>query len=300
MDVLTDLLRGVRAESTLFRQAELPAPWSSRSPEDASLALCAVVHGHGWLLPGRGEPTLLEQGDLAISSEPFSVVSDLPAAERAAAGRTVLLVGGYQLCSNPGRRLVDALPPLLVLPGDGCDPVLEFVASEVASIKPGQDAVLERLLDWFLLCALRAWFDRPEARPPAWHQALSDPVVGRALQAMHEEPARPWTVASLAAHSGVSRATLARRFTELVGEPPLAYLTDWRMSLATELLAEPGATVSSVAKRVGYADGFGFSSAFKRARGISPSAVSAGGRPGSGQLRAAAQLPPQPAADGSR
>ncbi|RKT87489.1 AraC-type DNA-binding protein [Saccharopolyspora antimicrobica] len=298
MDVLTGLLRGIRAESTLFRRAELPAPWSSNSPGEASLALCAVVRGHGWLLPGRGEPTLLEEGDVAISSEPFSVVSSLPSAERAADGHTVLLLGGYQLCSNSGRRLVDALPPLLVLPHDGCDPVLEFVAAEVASIKPGQDAVLERLLDWFLLCALRAWFDRPEALPSAWHRALSDPVVGLALQAMHEEPARPWTVASLAEHSGVSRATLARRFTALVGEPPLSYLTDWRMSLATELLAEPGATVSSVAKRVGYADGFGFSSAFKRARGISPSAVSAGRGPRSGRLCAPTHLPPQPAADG--
>ncbi|MER7080672.1 AraC family transcriptional regulator [Saccharopolyspora kobensis] len=298
MDVLTGLLRGVRAESTLFRRAELPAPWSLNSLGEASLALCAVVGGHGWLLPGSGEPTLLEQGDAVLSREPFSVVSDLPSGERAAAGHTVLLIGGYRLCSNSGRRLVDALPSPLVLPDDGGAPVLEFIAAEVASVKPGQDAVLERLLDWFLLCALRAWFDRPEVLPPAWHRALSDPVVGLALHAMHEEPARPWTVASLAERSGVSRTTLAKRFTALVGEPPLSYLTDWRMSLATELLAEPGATVSSVAKRVGYADGFGFSSAFKRARGISPSEVSAGRDPRSGRLRAPTHLPPQPAADG--
>lgn len=101
---------------------------------------------------------------------------------------------------------------------------------------------------------------------------LTLPVVdlGPALRLLHHEPAKPWTVASLAAAIGVSRAALARRFTELVGEPPMTFLTDWRLTLAADLLREPDATVSSVARQVGYGSPFALSAAFKRVRGISP------------------------------
>ncbi|MFD0383399.1 AraC family transcriptional regulator [Streptomyces stramineus] len=138
--------------------------------------------------------------------------------------------------------------------------------------RPRPQIVVDRLLDWLLVCTLREWFDHPEAAPPAWYQALGDDVVGPVLRAMHQAPAEPWTLASLAAEADVSRSTLAKRFTDLVGEPPLGYLTDWRMALAADLLTEPGATIAGVARRVGYADAFGFSAAFKRVRGVSPSA----------------------------
>jgi AraC-like DNA-binding protein len=97
-------------------------------------------------------------------------------------------------------------------------------------------------------------------------------VVGHALRLLHDEPAAPWTVAALADRSGVSRSTLAKRFAELVGEPPLTYLTRWRMTLAADLLVErEAATVADVARTVGYSDPFGFSAAFKRVRGVNPS-----------------------------
>jgi AraC-like DNA-binding protein len=95
-------------------------------------------------------------------------------------------------------------------------------------------------------------------------------VVGRALRLLHNDPARPWTVAALAAATGTSRAALARRFNELVGEPPMTFLTGWRIALAADLLREPGATVGSVARQVGYGSPFALSTAFKRVRGISP------------------------------
>ena len=98
----------------------------------------------------------------------------------------------------------------------------------------------------------------------------SDRVVGAALRLMQDDPAHPWTVAGLAAATSVSRATLARRFSELVGEPPMAYLTSWRLALAADLLREPDATVSAVAAQVGYGSSFALSTAFKRIRGISP------------------------------
>lgn len=121
-----------------------------------------------------------------------------------------------------------------------------------------------------LIGALRAWFARPEAEAPGWYRAHGDPVVGPALRLLHHTPEQPWTVASLAAATGVSRAALARRFTELVGEPPMTFLTSWRLTLAADLLCEPGATVGSVARRVGYGSPFALSTAFKRVRGITP------------------------------
>ncbi|GFM16504.1 AraC family transcriptional regulator [Mycobacterium sp. PO1] len=132
--------------------------------------------------------------------------------------------------------------------------------------------MLDRLLDWMMVCTLREWFDRPGGHPPAWWAAQRDSVVGRALQLLHAEPAAPWTVATLADRVGVSRATLAKRFTTLVGEPPLTYLTRWRMTLAADLLVEqPSSTVADVAAAVGYSDPFGFSAAFKRVRRVNPS-----------------------------
>lgn len=131
-------------------------------------------------------------------------------------------------------------------------------------------AVLDRLLDLLLIAALREWFARPGGKAPAWYRAHGDPVVGRALQMLHNNPAHPWTVASLATRTGASRAALARRFTALVGEPPMSYLTEWRLALAADLLCEPDATVGAVAHQVGYGSSFALSAAFKRIRGVSP------------------------------
>ena len=110
-------------------------------------------------------------------------------------------------------------------------------------------------------------------RLPAWYRALGDPVVGRALRVLHEEPARAWTVDTLAAQAAVSRATFARRFTELVGESPRAYLTRWRLSLAADLLQATDLTVEAVARKVGFQSGFGLSVAFKRVHGTRPSDI---------------------------
>ena len=127
-----------------------------------------------------------------------------------------------------------------------------------------------------LIAVLRAWFARPEAQAPAWYRAQGDPIVGRALRVMHSNPAHPWTVASLAAEAGASRALHARRFHDLVGEPPMTFLTGWRLALAAELLCEPDATVGSVAQKVGYGGPFALSTAFKRVRGVSPQSCALG------------------------
>jgi len=187
-------------------------------------------------------------------------------------GAMIMVRGGYELRGDVGDRLLDLLPPLAVVPaGVRTRMALDLLAGEISHDEPGQDAVLDRLLDLVLIVALRAWCARPEAVLPAWYRALADRAVGHALRLIHEDPARRWTVAALASNVGMSRAGFAARFTSLVGEPPLKYLTGWRMALAAEMLRETEVTLAVVARNVGYDDPFAFSVAFKRTRGASPS-----------------------------
>ncbi|MDB1088270.1 AraC family transcriptional regulator [Streptomyces sp. ACA25] len=306
MDPLTELLAGVRARGALFHQSFLPSPWALRLDCGTPLALASMVHGTAWVLPDDGSPVRLNPGDVAIlrGAAPYTV-ADSPApsagdvvlhsgdsctgpdgAELAADlslstrswgaredGAAVLLSGMYQVEGDVGSRLLAALPPVLTVEQCMTDcPLSPVIAEEIARDEPGQQAVLDRLLDLLLLATLRSWFNGNEAHAPAWYRAHGDPVVGQALRLLHADPAHPWTVGALAAKAGTSRATLARRFTALVGEPPMSYLTDWRLTLAADLLRTPGATLGSVARQVGYADAFSLSAAFKRTRGVSPRA----------------------------
>jgi AraC-like DNA-binding protein len=187
-------------------------------------------------------------------------------------GAAVLLSGAFERRGELSERLLRALPTVLVVPAEDSPRLsMEMVAEEVVRDRPGQQLVLDRLLDLMLVHALRSWFDNPDANAPAWCRALDDPVVGAALRLLHDAPAHPWTVADLAAKVGVSRAALARRFTTLVGEPPIAYLTSWRIALAANLLRETDHTVGAIARMVGYANAFALSVAFKRLRGTRPS-----------------------------
>jgi len=145
---------------------------------------------------------------------------------------------------------------------------IDLLGGEVEADRSGRDAVVSGLLDLLLVYMLRAWLeDNPGS---GWSAALKDAAVAGALHAIHDDPARPWTVPELAALVGQSRATLARRFTALVGQPPMAYLTWWRMTRAARLLRESDAPLSAIARQVGYESPFAFSHAFKRLFGQSP------------------------------
>jgi AraC-like DNA-binding protein len=182
-----------------------------------------------------------------------------------------MLTGTYAVAREVGGRLLRALPPLVVVrAGEWDSPVVPLLAAEIVKDEPGQEAVLDRLLDLLVIAVLRAWFAQAGGGAPAWLRAYGDPAVGRALRLLQSNPAHPWTVAELARETGLSRAALARRFAALVGEPPMAFLTSWRLTLAADLLLEPGATLASVAAQVGYGTPFALSTAFKRVRGVSP------------------------------
>jgi len=303
VDALAGLLDGPRARQAFLLRTVMSPPWSVRVQDEAPLSLVAVVSGGVWVIADGGEPVHLEPGDVAVTRgpDPFTFADDPATAPRFVihpgqrcttpdgqelrqamglglrswgndpAGSDVLLVGTYHLDGEVGRRLLDTLPSLLVIPAGTLDaPLVDLLAGEMARDEPGQEAVLDRLLDLLLIATLRAWFAADDAAAPGWYRANTDPIVGRALRMIQHHPEHRWTVASLAAEVGASRAALARRFTELVGEPPMTFLTGWRLALAADLLLSPGATIGSVARQVGYGSPYALSTAFKRHRGVSP------------------------------
>lgn len=185
-------------------------------------------------------------------------------------GSTLMLVGAYESTSDISERLLRALPPLLTLSNESWKwPLVDLLCEEMEREGPGQAAVLDRRIDLLLLAILRAWFTRTGADAPSWYRAQADPLVSRALQMMHEEPAFPWRLATLCRTLGSSRAALARRFQEVVGESPMKFLTSWRLALAADMLCNPEASVGTVAHALGYSTPFALSTAFKRVRGIS-------------------------------
>lgn len=313
MDALAGLLDGPRAREAFVLRALLDPPWAIRVQDEAPLTLIAMVRGgaHVRLDEDGEQVTPVPAGAVVVVRGPLPyVVGDAPDTPHqivvhpgdrcttldgtdlaqpmslgvrtwgtSATGATQMLIGTYHLDGEIGRRLLDALPRLVVVgAAELASPLVPLLATEVARDAPGQEAVLDRLLDLLLIAVLRTWFARPEAGAPAWVRAHEDPQVGHALRLLHHAPEQPWTVARLAHEVGVSRAPLARRFTALVGESPMAFLTAWRLTLAADLLREPGATIGSVAAQVGYGSPFALSTAFKRHHGVSPQRFRAGDR----------------------
>ncbi|KFG72798.1 cupin [Streptomyces mutabilis] len=302
VDPLSSLLSGIRAEGSVVSHAVLTAPWSIRFTDGAPLTMVSVLRGGGTLLLSDGTERAVGVGDTAIvrGPAPFRLVDgpttlDRPHTEYEIAcftpdaectaqelggirwgtdpdGATALIVGAYRASGHRHERLLRALPPVLVINEDvEVCAWLETAAADAARLPAGSQALMDRLLDWALVCTLRNWFDEAGADAPSWYRGLADPVLAPALQAFHGRPAEPWTVASLAHQAGVSRALFAKRFTELMGRPPLAYLTECRMADAEALLTDTDLSIAQIAKSVGYADAFGFSAAFKRHKGRSPS-----------------------------
>ncbi|MCP2341731.1 AraC family transcriptional regulator [Actinomadura rupiterrae] len=310
MDTLADLLDGPRARGAFLLTMVMEPPWSVRVEDGAPLSLMIVREGTAWIRPLEGDPVRLSPGDVAIARgpDPYTVsdaldspvqwiihdeercttlFGDAPAESMSFGvrmwgnrpdGSATMLVGTYFAQGAVERRLLAALPPLAVLPGWD-SPLAALLGEEIVRDAPGQPVVLDRLLDLILIAVLRAWFSRPGARAPGWFAAHGDPVVGPALRLLHDHPARAWTVADLAAEAGASRAALAKRFGDLVGEPPMTYLTGLRLAHAADLLRGGDLTLEAIARKVGYGSAFALSAAFKRERGVSPQEYRSGDYP---------------------
>lgn len=306
MDPLTDLVRAPRALDAFLLRVVMAAPWSVEVQDRAPLTVLAVTGGTACLRPAVGPTLELARGDVVLvrGPEPY-VVSDrdgappqalihpggrcetpdgvsleLPMRQgvrswgNAGSGPDTMLVGTYARSGEVGARLLASLPATVLLrAGTGRSTLLaslvEVLAAEVDQEGPGQAGLLDRLLDALVVAACREW-STTATGTPAWLRAGGSPLVQRALTLLHDEPARPWTVASLAGAVGLSRAALARRFTDTVGEPPMTYLTGWRLALAADRLRDTDETVAAVSRAVGYTSPFTFSTAFKRRYGQSP------------------------------
>ncbi|MFF3019448.1 cupin domain-containing protein [Streptomyces sp. NPDC057939] len=304
-DALSSLLSDVRPQGAVFDQSVVNPPWSMRFVDGAPLVLLAMLKGDAWLLPDDGEPIELRQGDIAIltGSDPYTiadtptgrprilvhegdrcttsdgalVIGDgLPMCGDGPHGPgtgSVLLKGTYEVRGSVSARVLDALPRTALIPAcTDTRPALTMVEAELHRDVPGRQVILDRLFDLLLVTGLREWFDRPEARTPLWYRAQrDDPDIGQALKLIHENPAHTWTVASLADKAGMSRAQFARRFSSAVGQSPMAYVTEWRICCAADLLARTDDTVDTIARRVGYANAYALSVAFQRTMSLRPS-----------------------------
>ena len=298
MDVLTDLLQRSRARGAAFAHSEARGEWGVTMPAGPGLAVHVVVEGDVHL--AAGEVALrLAPGDIVLvrgalehrlahapgaASVPLEVL--LARAGRAArrAGCAVgeetggapaaeFFCGAYLFEGDLCGALLDALPDAVHLrpaAGSTLRATMDLLAREMLADQPGQQTLLDRLLDAALIQVLREHFTAQDAAAPAWFRASRDPRIGAALRALHAKPEYPWTVAELAAEALLSRAAFARRFTALLGVAPLAYLTDWRMALARERLRDTDDALAAIAGSVGYASEFSFAAAFKRHHGTAP------------------------------
>jgi len=274
MDVLSDVITLMRAGEPSSARFAWSNPWERHFPAIPGAAGFVIVRAGTCRLrpPGDAAEVTLYPGDVVF--RPHGRAHTL-----SGDGPTVTICGGYRLDETRIHPLLTELPELvrLSVSGEtvadaGLRTTVDLLAAELERSRPGRDAIVAALLDLLLAQMLRTWLDNGPAvtATTGWAAALQDPVVSAALHAMHDDPARPWTVATLAAAGGLSRAPFARRFAARTGRPPLTYLTWWRMTTASRLLRDTDASISTVAARVGYTSEFAFAAAFKRHFGTAP------------------------------
>ncbi|GLX02264.1 AraC family transcriptional regulator [Microtetraspora sp. NBRC 16547] len=321
MDVLSDVIASMRMGVPRSARVEWPAPWGQRFPSaPGSAGFQVVLQGSCWAIPPEGEPIPVGTGDVlffphghgyALTDSPTSPIAEpdcdpyahaelfASASMEGTGPVTVTLCGGYQLDSSRAHPLLRGLPEMIHLParlGHNTElrAAVELLGKEIDDPRPGADMVVSALLDMLLLYILRAWFDvsMEHCKVDSWAAALADPAIGAALDGIHRDPAHPWTVESLGRRAGLSRAAFSRRFTQFVGQPPLTYLTWWRLGTAARMLRDSDAALSEIAAAVGYGSEFAFANAFKREYGMAPGKYRRLGCPPTG--RTAAGTAPAP------
>lgn len=310
MDALSDVLRGVKLTGAVFLHAEFSAPWCIGVPPAQMAARFLmpsaerlvryhlVTEGRCVIKPDGAGITSLEPGDVAVlpHDESHLIGSDLhlpPASMRALAqppgwkqlplarygggGEIARVVCGFLACDpRLCRPMLATLPPLLKVnirasqAGGWIEGSIRYAADQAMSPRPGGDALLAKLSEVLFVETLRIYLEQLPSERTGWLAGLRDPLVSAALAALHAQPARPWTVETLAREVGASRTVLADRFAHFIGEPPMHYLARWRLAVAADLLRSGRTTLTRVAESVGYQSETAFNRAFKREHGVSP------------------------------
>lgn len=297
-DPLADVLQLARVSGAVLAQLVAHEPWGVQVDPQPGASFHAVLAGSCWLRIDDAEPLRLMPGDVVLlptnvshllSSGPRTRTMPLTRATKVGlrteegavelpgiGAVTRILCASYDYDHEVAQPLMSLLPRVLHLaagaPGDdgAVTAALSLLRHELTGAPPGSRAVVSRLVDVLLVHVVRAWLRTLPAGDGSWLRALHDPVIAQALALLHAAPERPWTIEDLAAELHTSRATLTRRFTALVGEPPLTYLTRWRMDIAAQRLRETDDSVAAIGTTVGYASEHAFSRAFSRARGQPP------------------------------
>lgn len=292
-DPLGLALATLRLSGARYCASRLSAPWGISFAERACAMYHAVDNGSCWLRVSGAAPLAMDRGDVIVlphgDEHALADAPDRPARrvdfsdaetcgiQLRAGGdgpRTTLVCGELHLHGDHVQLFRGGLPRVIVVRA-GEDPalagLLALLGAEVAAARHAGAAVVARLSELIFVHAIRRTVTGGGSLPRGWLSGLSDPEVGRALGAMHAQPAAPWTVETLAHRARVSRSVFASRFRAAVGEPPLAYLTRWRMHVAWQHLRDhPERSTTAIAQAVGYESPAAFHRAFLRLTGVRP------------------------------
>ena len=325
MDAFADILETVHLRGSVYCRSELSAPWGMALPASETAQFHVLRRGRCWLRMDDGrnqEPVLLEAGDVAMlphgsahvladnpATEPKPLMElltrSLPAPSSSDAPRPLIFGGGgdpvtlicgyFEFDSGAVHPLLSVLPELVHVRGEGgrarlwLESTLELIAEETSAGRPGGETLINRLTEALFILVVRAHLEEQKRPDPSWLAGLRDEQIGRALGLIHREAAAQWTVEELAGRVGMSRSGFSARFRALVGEPPLQYLTRWRMQMAANHLREGRLSLSEIAGVVGYQAEASFNKVFKRLLGITPGAY----RRQAGRAVAVLSSPPQ-------
>jgi AraC-like DNA-binding protein len=295
MDPLSDVLSLLKPRSYVSGGFDVGGRLSVRFGKHEGIKCYAVVSGEIWLaVEGVSDPVRLTTGDCFLlprgwpfclatdlTAQPVEALSILATARRIGGVVTVngggdcLVVGGhFALTGDHAGMLLGALPPIVHIRNESDKAAmrwsLERMRQELREGEPGGFLMAQHLAHLMLLQALRLHLAEGSETNVGWLFALSDKHIGAAISAVHDAPAHPWTLQTLAERAGMSRSTFALRFKERVGESPMEYLTRWRMLLAGDRLMNSSDPVSLIARSLGYESESAFSTAFKRVMGRSP------------------------------
>ena len=301
-DSLGEVLYFLRMNGSFYCRSELTAPWGLALPPMAGcLWFHVVTSGGTWLDVEGAAPRWLHPGELVLvprgdghrlRSDRDATTPDILSLHREVISPryeilrhglggdpTTLICGAVTFDHPAAGNLVSLLPRVLhvealgPLQSEWIQSSLRLMAAEAHEVRPGGEAIITRLADILIVQAIRSWIANDPAARQGWIGALRDRQIGSALTQMHRDPVREWSVGTLAAAVAMSRSAFSARFTELVGEPPMRYLTRWRMQVAVTWLRDDDVTAGEVANRLGYQSEAAFSRAFKRSVGIPPGFV---------------------------